>query len=139
MTLKVATVVFVAAAVLSVVLSACGSNAPLTDPVAVTRALFDYINRGKAEAAAGLFADDGELVTGFGQPKGQNKIKTFFQTTVIPLKVHLEVKEINLSNGTMLGTFMMQDVSAFKTPTLMEVKAAIQDGRVKSMTWSVKK
>jgi hypothetical protein len=128
-----------AGGLLLAVLAACGPNVPVTDPVAITRALFDDINRGKAEVAAALFSEDGQLVTGFGQPTGPIKIKTFFQATVIPMKMHLEMKEINLSNGTVIGTFMLQDKGEFKTPTLMEVNAVIQGGKIMSMTWSLKK
>jgi hypothetical protein len=119
--------------------ASCGANVPVTDPIAITKSLFDNINKGKAEAAATLFSEDGELVTGFGQPTGQTKIKGFFQATVIPLKMHLEMKEINISNGTVIGAFVIQDKGEFKTPTLMEVNAVVQTGKIKSMTWSVKK
>jgi hypothetical protein len=121
------------------VFASCGPSAPPTDPIAITRALFDDINRGKVESAASLFSEDGELVTGFGQPTGQSKIKSFFLATVIPMKMHLEMKEVNLSNGSVIGTFLLQDKGEFKTPTMMVVNAAVQAGRITSMTWSVKK
>ena len=67
-------------AVLSVallLLIGCAPTPQATDPVSVTKALFNAINQGKAAAAANCFAKDGEFITAMGQPKGAEKLQFF--------------------------------------------------------------
>jgi hypothetical protein len=120
-------------------LVACSPAKPITDPVGVTKAVFDAINNKQAERAATYFAEDAEFVAAFGQPVGNAKILSFLKTTVIPYKMNVEITDISKSNGTVTGTFTLKDISAYQTPTNMQVTAVVTDGKVKSMTWSPKK
>ena len=117
----------------------CAASAPPKDPVAVTKAMFAAINNGKAETAANYFAEDAELITGFGQPTGHAKIKSFFQLTVIPLKTHIEVSELNGSAENVNGIFLMKSINEFREPISMKVIGVVVDGKIKSMTWTSNK
>jgi len=117
----------------------CESSAPPKDPAAVTKAMFTAINNGKAETAANFFAEDAELITGFGQPTGLSKIKSFFKLTVIPLKTHIEISELNSSAGNVTGIFIMKSTNEFREPTSMKVIGVVIDGKIKSMTWTSNK
>ena len=118
---------------------ACSPAKPITDPVGVTKAVFDAINNKQAEKAGSYFAEDAEFVAAFGQPVGNAKILNFLKTTVIPYKMHIEITDISDNNGTVTGSFTLKDISAYQTPTNMQVTAVIADGKIKSMTWSPKK
>ena len=118
---------------------ACSPGKPITEPVAVTKAVFEAINSKHAEVAASYFAEDAEIITSFGQPVGNLKILNFFRITVIPYKMHLEITNMSISGDNVTGTFTLKDISAYKTPVNMEVLAVVSNGKIKSMSWSPKK
>jgi hypothetical protein len=124
----------------SLVFMACGQGALVTDPVAVTRAMFDAVNRGQSEKAAGYFSADAEIVTGFGQPTGSRKIEAFFKTTVIPMKTHAEIKDLKADGVNVTGVFLMKSSSdEFKNATPMKIIAVVLNGKISSMTWTLQK
>ncbi|MFN0184178.1 MAG: nuclear transport factor 2 family protein [Aquabacterium sp.] len=57
-----------AAALMTVIISACSTTSPATasGPAAIVQARYDAMNAGKVDAAAALFADDAVLVTSPG-------------------------------------------------------------------------
>jgi ketosteroid isomerase-like protein len=120
-------------------LAGCSPAKPVTDPMDVTKAVFTAINNNQAEVAASYFADDAEFTAAFGQPTGKAKILGFFKTTVIPYKMHLEIAEVSAVGDDVTGTFTLKDISSYKTETNMELTAVITNGKIKSMTWSLKK
>lgn len=121
------------------VLTACTPSKPVTDPVAVTKAVFAAINNKQAETAAGYFAEDAQITTAFGQPAGITKILGFLKTTVIPYKMHLEIADISASGDNVTGTFTLKDIAGNQTPTNMQVLAVVTNGKIESMTWTPKK
>jgi hypothetical protein len=127
-------------AAISGMLISCGAAASNSDPIRVTKDLFDAINRGQAEKAANLFYDDGELVTGFGQPTGLKKIHDFLKLTVIAMKTRVEIKEMKEDGTNVRGIFIMKNISTeYRNPTAMQVIAVVENGKIKSMTWSPQK
>jgi hypothetical protein len=132
-------IVLVVSVALLLATAACASRSP-TDPVEVMRALFDQVNRGRAKAATGLFAEGAQIITGFGQPKGQAKILFFFEKTVVPLKTILKVEDLSADGENVVGLFTLQSISPqFKSPVPMQVVAIVRDGKIQSMTWSSRK
>jgi hypothetical protein len=128
-------------------LASCAPIPEATDAVSVTKALFTAINQGKAEAAANFFAKDGELITAFGQPQGAVKIHNFFKVTVIPLKTKVEIKDLKVDGENVTGTFAMTNNNTGnnsatnpgeKVP-LMKLSSVVQEGKIKSMTWTTNK
>ena len=136
--MKIFTILLVTVLLQTIV--ACKPAGTVTDSISVIKAMFNAINKKQAETAANFFSEDGQLTTGFGQPTGIKKIRDFLQTSWIPLKSHFELKEINASDGTVTGIFTLQNTSdLFHNPTPMQLIAVVQNGKIKSMTWTTKK
>jgi len=128
------------AALLLQMLVACTPRQQPTDPASVTRALFNAINQGKAEVAANCFAKDGEFIAAFGQPKGAEKIQGFFKMTMIPLKARVEIKELKADGENVTGIFSFSSTNlGHDAPLPMEVIGVVQEGKIKTMTWSTRK
>lgn len=120
--------------------ASCAPRAVPTDPVSVTRAVFEAINKGHAETAVSFFAPDAQWITAFGQPSGTQKILGALRDGWIPMKTRLEIKEIQASGDNVTGVFTVQNVSdEFRNPTPLALSAVIQDGKIKTMTWTTKK
>jgi len=121
-------------------LIACAPSVKATDPASVTKSLFDAINKGQAEAAASYFAEDGEFIWSFGQPKGVQKILNYFKTNLIPLKTHVELQDLKVDGDNLTGTFKITSTwfkSAFPNGApLYKVSGVVQGGKIKSMMWS---
>ncbi len=110
--------------------------AQATDPIAIVNGLFDTINNVQAEKATSYFADDGQLITAWGQPKGIKKLLGFFTNTMFPLKTQLKVIELNASGVNVTGIFAIKDSGGFTNWGLLKVVSIVQDGKIKSMTWT---
>jgi hypothetical protein len=131
------------AALLSLTLIACAPTPQATDPASVTKALFNAINQGKAEAAANCFADDGQLIWAFGQPKGTKKLHDYIQNTLIPMKTKLTIITLTADGENATGVFSIANrdtQSQFPNgaPPL-KLDAVVQSGKIKTMTWSTNK
>jgi hypothetical protein len=117
----------------------CVPTAQSKDPAAVTKAVLENINKGRADAAASMFAEDAEFISTLGQPVGVKKIRIFFALSLIALKTRIETHEITANGPNVTGTFTIQSAHFIPVPTLMEVIAVVVDGKVKSMTWTTPK
>ncbi len=120
----------------SVHLFADDALAQATDPTAIVNGLFDAINNAQAEKATSYFADDGQLITAWGQPKGVKKLLSFFTTTIFPLKTQLTLLELNVSGVNVTGVFAIKDNGGFSNWGLLKIITIIQDGKFKSVTWT---
>jgi ketosteroid isomerase-like protein len=130
-------IALVTTTMLLLLLTSCAQAPQATDPVSVTKALFTAINQGKADVAAGYFAEDAELVTGFGQPTGLTKIRDFMKLTVVPMKTRVEVKEVTADGTAVTGVFTMKNnTDVYRNATPMQVIGVVQNGKITSMTWT---
>jgi hypothetical protein len=136
------------AVLLLLMLVACAPAPKATDPVSVTKVLFDDINKGRAEAATNCFAADGELVTAFGQPRGAEKLRTFFKMGLIPMKTKVEIKELEADGENVKGIFEIRNADLGNNseetlgntaPISMKLAGVVQEGKIKSMTWGTNK
>ena len=118
---------------------ACVPDAQSKDPAAITKAVLENINKGRADAAASMFAEDAEFISGMGQPKGTTKIRNFFALNLIALKTRIETNEMTADGPNVIGTFTIQSPHFLPVPTLMQVVAVVVDGKIRSMTWSAPK
>jgi limonene-1,2-epoxide hydrolase len=126
--------------VLSVALLAFIACSPQpTDPVSVTEAFFTAINQGKAEAAVNCFAKDGELISVFGQPKGIDSLRNYFQKSLIPLKTKLDVVDLKADGENVTGTFIIANSETNNVRVLLKLVGVVQAGKIKTMTWTTNK
>ena len=122
-------------------LMACGAASQPRSPEAVVRAAIEAIDKGQGEKAAGLFAEDSELVTAFGQPKGKQEIRDFIVVNVVKMKTRAKSKDLQSNGETVTGTFALTNAAlvdefAPKPVPPFFLKALIQGGKIKYMEWS---
>ena len=118
---------------LTLLLFSC-TQAQATDPASVMKALFNAVNQGKADVATNYFAKDAAIISPWGQPSGTKGIHDWFAVGIIPMKTQLKIGEFSVDGVNLAGTFKITDVGFHDEP--FKVMAVIQDGKIKSMTWT---
>jgi hypothetical protein len=121
-------------------LIACGTSVQPSDPVSVIRAEINSINKAQVDVATNLFSDDGQFVTGFGQPKGKDRIKNYIFGGLVKLKSHADIIELTANGFEVSGTIKLTNVALIdmykgKQIPLFSVKATVQNGKIQYMEW----
>jgi hypothetical protein len=118
---------------LLLLLFGCGQSPQPRDPVGVIQAEIQAINRGQADVAAGYFAENGQIISAWGQPTGKDKVKSFISTTLIKLKSHAEVNALASDGSKVTGTITWS--TPYEKFPPFGLKAVVQDGKIASIEW----
>jgi SnoaL-like domain len=106
-----------------------------SDPVTVIKRLFEARNSGNAEAAAALFAADGEVVNIVGRKfAGRHDINAFMAAGIAQ-KGRYELEEVDAQGGTVTWTDLVTNVLYEKleiAPVRVVGQAVIHEGKIKS-------
>jgi hypothetical protein len=121
------------------ILLGCSPSVPPHDPLAVVKAEIAAVNAGHTDTAASLFADDAQIVTGFGQPSGKEKIHSFLYN-LIKLKEHDDIVLLTSDGANVTGNLKIwnqnvgnneADIQS-KASLDVTLKAVVQDGKIVS-------
>ena len=116
--------------VLTVLLvSACASTQPITEPVAVIEAFFEALNEGDLDTAMSFVADDARFVT-IAAYVGKADIRDFYQES-LDLGFHSELSDlradgdkVSWADKTTIGGGVFE----------FQGEAVVQDGLIVSLT-----